>query len=133
MEEPEASEDTEPSSPLYATKEELETYNRTKRPHKTENPHRNGPMPINERNDTPCSKYGTLDSDCDDLDWEKNRKNGTVQRKGLNAIVGQMLNLTVCQNPDEKAKNDAKLACSRNLIKYFARLGKVRIVVHKSL
>ena len=116
-----------PSLKEWKKADDLHQYKTTKRPQKTENPYRNGPLPHDECIYTSEKLFGTLDSDCEQLDWENNRRSGKEERKGINAIAGQMLNLAgLGDDSEEKTKNDQKLTCSRNLVKYFSRLGKVR-------
>ena len=80
------------------------------------NSHRRGPLPIEDcllTKTTQSCTYGTLDSDCDELDFEdireENQKNTLFNR----------IRLTVNENGDS-------LASCHSLIMYFSKLANVK-------
>ena len=104
--------------------EEEEEYKRSKRPNKTENPYRVGPMAMDEIKNTTGAEIATLDSDIDDLELEKNRKNLKIEknqvRTGIVAMLGEIMNMSLGVSGDKSGS----LRASRSLLKYFAKLGK---------
>ena len=98
------------------------TYDISRRCNRSENPYRVGPLDIDEINNTEIDKIATIDSECEDLDFEKNRKD--LKIKKLKSVKNVMTDLMQMNVGVAKVKMTEELSMSRGLIKYFAKLGK---------
>lgn len=74
----------------------IDGYENKKRSTKSINPYRVGPLDIDEINNTETELIATIDSDCENLDIEKMRKDLKIsRRRSLKSVMGELMTMGV--------------------------------------